>query len=164
MTVQQLEKMKSILPHEYVIFDVIERTTSSDVQLRSSEWAIITQIDGEKTFKSICENLSLSENEGAELFFHLHEMGLIEVKDIREPINEYAREDFFSMLETSLTKVIGPVASYIIDDVLWELNEKRDRFLKEKVHLLIESISQEILDESKRVQFQQDMLDKVKKL
>jgi transcription elongation factor GreA-like protein len=54
------------------------------------------------------------------------------------------------------------VAVYIINDVLWELNETREKFVVEKIPSLTESISREILDEIKRVQFQKDMLKLIK--
>jgi len=47
---------------------------------------------------------------------------------------------------------------------LKELNEEQDKFLKDNVPLLIESVSQEILDEAKKVKFQQEMLKVIKEL
>ena len=73
-------------------------------------------------------------------------------------------EDFFTQVEDVLVNYIGPVAPYVINDVLLELNEEKDKFLKEKAPLLIESLSQEILDDSKRVQFQREMLEVIKRL
>jgi hypothetical protein len=73
-------------------------------------------------------------------------------------------EEFFTQVEVVLVNYIGPVAPYVINDVLLELNEEKDKFLKEKVPLLIESLSQEILDENKRVQFQREMLEVIKRL
>ncbi len=83
-----------------------------------------------------------------------------EKEQIRQ--KEFAGENFFKKLEEVLVKIIGPVAVYVINDVLWELNEIRDKFLIDKIPLLIESISREILDDKKRVHFQKEMLDLIK--
>ena len=71
---------------------------------------------------------------------------------------------FFKKFEDSLVKIIGPVANYLIADVMWELNETKEKFDKDKVPMLIEAISQEIKDEHKSVQFQQQMLNEIKNL
>ena len=74
----------------------------------------------------------------------------------------YVGEDFFTKLESILVNYIGPVAPYVINDVLMELSEEQDKLLKENVPLLIESLSQEILDDTKRVKFQREMLEVIK--
>jgi len=76
----------------------------------------------------------------------------------------YVNEDFFIKVESVLVNYIGPVAPYVINDGLLELNEEKDKFLKENVPLLIESLSQEIIDDTKRVKFQQEMLKVIKDL
>jgi hypothetical protein len=83
-----------------------------------------------------------------------------EKEQIRQ--EEFAGEIFFKKLEEVLVKIIGPVAEYVINDVLWELNEIREKFLIDTIPLLIESISREILDDKKRVHFQKEMLDLIK--
>jgi hypothetical protein len=77
---------------------------------------------------------------------------------------QYVREDFFKRLEAVLVRNIGPVASYIIDDVLSDLNIERSRVSKEDVALLTEAIGQQISDEDKRLKFQQEMLEYLKQL
>ena len=47
---------------------------------------------------------------------------------------------------------------------MWEISEDRDKFVKDKVPMLIEAISKEINDEQKSVQFQQQMLNEIKNL
>jgi hypothetical protein len=164
MISDNMDKIKEIIPHTNIVFKVNVDKPPSEVNLKATEWAIITQIDGRKTIQEIIDNLSLTEEESLPLFYNLLQHQLIEIKDLKKSELEYASGEFFKNLEGILVKVIGPVASYIIDDVLWELNENRDKFLKEKIPLLIESISQEIKDEDKRFEFQQEMLGVIKNL
>ena len=74
----------------------------------------------------------------------------------------FAGDDFFLKLEEILVKVIGPVAVYVIDDVLWELNETRDKLLVSKIPTLAESISRQISDDAKRVNFLKEILQVIK--
>ena len=164
MSPDDLAKIKEIIPHNDVVFKINAEKPPTEVNLKSTEWAIITQVDSEKTVQEIMDNLSLTEEESLPLFYNLLQHQLIEIKDLKKPVQEYAPPEFFTRLEETLVKVIGPVASYIIDDALWELNEKKENFLKDKIPLLTEAISQEISDEAKRFEFQQEMLGVIKNI
>ncbi len=164
MTDKELKTIRNVIPHNYVIFSIKSKQSPTDIQLKSSEWAIITQVDGNKTVQKISDNLGLTEEESLELFYGLFRKQLINIKEIQSPEKIFASSEFFADLESTLVKTIGPVANYLINDVLWELNEKRDRFLKDRIPLLIESISHEINDEQKSVLFQQEMLTKIKNI
>ena len=76
----------------------------------------------------------------------------------------YVSADFIKRLEEILVKIIGPVAPFVIDDVLVDLNTERSRVDKENVPLLTEAISQQITDEDKRLKFQREMLEYIKRL
>ena len=73
-------------------------------------------------------------------------------------------DKFFDELEQVLVQYIGPVAPYIIEDVLTDLGEDKENFEHEKVPLLIETLSREITDDKKRVDFQKDMLERIRTL
>ena len=73
-------------------------------------------------------------------------------------------EKFFEELEQVLVQYIGPVAPYILEDNLTELGEVRENFDAEKIPILIEALSQEITDDKKRVEFQKDMLNRIKNI
>jgi hypothetical protein len=77
---------------------------------------------------------------------------------------QFSREVFFKRLEEVLVRNIGPVASYIIDDVLLDLNTERGQVNQENAALLTEAISHQITDEDKRLKFQQEMLEYIKHL
>jgi hypothetical protein len=76
----------------------------------------------------------------------------------------FERGDFFKRLEEVLVRTIGPVAPFVIDDVLLDTNMERDRVEKEIVPLLTEAVSQQIADEDKRLKFQQEMLEYIRRL
>jgi hypothetical protein len=89
---------------------------------------------------------------------------LVNLQQVTSQSIKFIREDFFKRLEEVLVKNIGPVASYIIDDVLSDLNTERSLVNGENAALLTEAISHQIADEDKRLKFQQDMLEYIKQL
>ncbi len=71
---------------------------------------------------------------------------------------------FFTQMEHELTKVMGPVATLIIDDEVAALDADKDAFPRHRVAALVEKVSSEIADERKRANFQQAMLKAIETL
>jgi len=166
MTSSEMEQIRRIFPDNNVIFKLNPDKPASNAKLKSAEWQIILQIDGKKKLQDIIDTLTLSEDEILPLVFNLCQKELLvfdQSVSVAPPQN-YVDISFFNQLADTLVNYIGPVASYVINDVLLELNEQQDQFLKEKVPLLIETLSQEIVDEAKRVKFQKEMLGIIKNL
>ncbi|HHJ53172.1 MAG TPA: hypothetical protein ENJ89_08255 [Caldithrix abyssi] len=130
----------------------------SEVTLRSAEWAIITQIDGHKSIHEISRALAMTMDEAMDLFNGLYQKGLIDIISTEKIKETLIPVDFFDRLQTELTKIIGPVAPFVIDDVLWNMNCKKDAVPVDRLPELIETISEEIPDEKKKLTFQQQML------
>ena len=158
------ETIRKIIPNKSTIFRLNPKNKTTGVKLRSAEWEVIMQIDGEKTLQGIISKLNFREEVVLSLVNNLFEKELIEIIDTADNKKEYAGEDFFQHLEKTLVEIIGPVAKYIIDDILLDLEEDRQTFLKEKMPLLTEAISQEIMDDDKRLKFQREMLAHIKKI
>lgn len=162
MTNGDKDQIRRVFPTNAVLIKINPNNPPTESSLSSAEWQVITQVDGKKNLQSIINSLKLEENQGLEIFYKLHQKDLIQIVVEHESQEEVAGEKFFNKLEEVLVKIIGPVAVYVINDVLWELNESREKFLKNKIPMLIESISGEILDDKKKVQFQREMLDLIK--
>jgi len=153
---------KSIIPHEHVVFGLSKDKSPGDMTLRSAEWAVITQVDGKKTVDQICKTLSMSHDEAFNLFIGLYEKGLIELFSNEKAEVSYVSDSFFVILDKELTQVVGPVAPFLIDDALKEMDAQRDSFMMDQTTDLIELISDEISDDSKRIKFQHAMLEFLK--
>ena len=162
MTSEEKGQIRRVFPDNSVLIKINPNNPPTESSLSSAEWQVITQVDGKKNLQNIIDTLNLEENRGLEILYKLHQKDLIQIVAKQQTQEEVAGEDFFLKLEEVLVKIIGPVAVYVINDVLWELNESRDKFLKDKIPFLIESISGEILDDGKRMQFQKEMLDLIK--
>jgi predicted regulator of Ras-like GTPase activity (Roadblock/LC7/MglB family) len=68
---------------------------------------------------------------------------------------------FFAQMEHELTKVMGPVATLIIDDEVAGLGAAKDAFPRDRLAELVEKVSAEITDEDKRANFQQTVLEAI---
>ncbi len=133
-----------------------------EISLNSMEWAVITQIDGERSIEEIAKKLTFSIPEAVQIFDALLNKGLIEVSGQKETEIKTVPPSFFNKLEKILTEFIGPVATYVINDTLLELDAKRSDYPSAMVPELIELLSDEISDEKKKIQFQKKMLDLIK--
>jgi hypothetical protein len=71
---------------------------------------------------------------------------------------------FLDALAAVLTEAMGPMAKIVLRDQLKILDESYERFPHRKVEILLESVSQEILDEGMREQFRQRMLERIRAL
>lgn len=156
------ELSNKFIPKDNAVFSLSKSKSPSEVTLRSAEWAVITQIDGHKTVRDISELLSLGRDEATALFNGLVEKELIELQSTEEEKPNYVPAEFFKMLETELTKVIGPVAPLILEDTIMEMDTSKEHYLPERIPELIEMVSDEIVDNQKKVKFQQIMLNQLK--
>ncbi len=162
MTDDKNKLIRNVIPNNFVIFSVISSQSVTDAQLKSSEWAIVTQIDGVQTVQQIIDKLDLDEMECLTTLYSLFQKKLVQIQKIQTEDQIYVSSQFFENLEKALVTIIGPVANYLIDDVMWEIGEDKDKFVRDKVPMLIEAISQEINDDHKSVKFQQQMLNEIK--
>ncbi|MGD9897607.1 MAG: hypothetical protein AB7T22_00640 [Calditrichaceae bacterium] len=154
---------KNIIPHPHVVFGLTGSKSPAEVTLRSAEWAVITQVDGNKSVDDIAQVLALTEEEAIGLFIGLYEKGLIEIQSTEKPLTKLVNHEFFENLEKELMAVIGPVAPFLIEDTLLEMGEDKDKFMVERIPDLIETISDEINDDGKKIKFQSVMLNYIKK-
>jgi len=149
--------------NKFAVCQLVSGKIPGEVTLNSMEWAIITQIDGERTVQQIAKKLTFSDAEAVMIFNSLLSKGLIEVIAVKEPEVQTVPPAFFTQLEKILIQFIGPVAVYVINDTLLELNASREKFPKTLAPELIELLSDEISDDNKKIQFQKQMLELLKR-
>ncbi len=157
-----MDRGNRIIPHEYVVFGLSKTKSPTEVTLRSSEWAIITQIDGQKSILEIAQVLAMTLDEAFDLFNGLYQKGLIDIVSTQKIKETCVPEEFFDRLQTELTQIIGPVAPFVIEDVLWNMDSKKEALPITRLPELIETISEEIPDDKKKLVFQQQMLTLMK--
>jgi hypothetical protein len=111
----------------------------------------------------IAEILSLNEFEVARIVFSLTTAGLLhEVTGAKRTFKEIVDEGFFKQLAENFTEVMGPIGPVIIEDEIRLMGEARDAFPQSKAAELVERVSLEIADSSKRMDFQKKMVQVLK--
>jgi DNA-binding Lrp family transcriptional regulator len=157
-------KYQNIIPHQDVIITLSRSKSPTEVTLRATEWAVITQVDGQKTIGQIAKILALTEDEALEMFYGLYQKGLIEIVSTDIHKDAIVSGKFFQRMLDELTKIIGPVAPFVLEEALWEINAAKESFRTERVPELVEILSDEITDSQKKVRFQQVMLELIREL
>jgi hypothetical protein len=146
---------------EDMILEVNNIKHRDDLKLKRKEWELVLQIDGNRTIQEIFGLIDLEKDEILAVLYNLFQKNLIKVKNHADKI--YVDSEFFEKLEKILTEFIGPVAPFVIDEMLVELNEDRSGFDGEKLPLLAEMISRTIDDDTKRVNYQRVILEQLQR-
>ncbi|MHB2147550.1 hypothetical protein ACX8XP_00710 [Calditrichota bacterium LG25] len=150
--------------NENMVFKLAAKSSGHEISLSSVEWGVITQIDGQKTVGEIAGNLALSLEEAFEVVNALRKKGLIFFDREIEVKEEVVGKPFLQKVNETLTRYIGPVAQYLIHDVLTELRLEEEKIPRSRLPEFIEILSDEISDEKKKVNFQREMLSLLKQL
>ncbi len=150
--------------NKYTVFCLSKDKSPAEVTLRSADWAVITQIDGQKSVGAIAEILALSIDEALAQFAVLKNKGLITFLAVDKEPEILVPGSFFTNLESELTRLIGPVAPLVIEDVIWSMEVTEEELQLNRAAELIEAISDEIADEKKKLIFQQKMLLLIKEM
>ncbi len=162
---EEWNNIRKIIPTTNVVFKIAANKTPKDVNLRAEEWKILANINGAKNVEEIAESIGFSEFDTSRTIYRLYKEGLIEESEKpRPPANELVNGNFFHLLEDALVKVMGPMASIIIEEKIGMLKHDKNAFPKIRLAKLIEYISSDISDETKRISFQQAMLNVIKNI
>ena len=149
--------------HDDMVFRVSSKRSPSEMKLKSLEWAIVTQLNGEKRVSQIGEILALNNDETHELFERLEKAGLLELVE-NSGNDPYVSAELFAEVEYRLTYYLGPVAAILIEDMLRELKRSKANLDKRQLPQLMELLAMEISSPEKRIEFQREMLQKLKGL
>jgi DNA-binding Lrp family transcriptional regulator len=157
-----VENRNKFLSQPHVVYKKSEIKSASGLNLRSSEWMVLTQVNGKNSIEEIAEIASMQVPEVTRVLHNLFQLGLIEIYRKEKKEENILDSSFFINIEKVLTKIIGPVAPFVIEDVLAETNQTKSKFPSERVAELIELICDEIQDEQKKILFQSEMLNFIK--
>jgi hypothetical protein len=147
-----------------VIFKVSSTGVRGGIQFKPEEWGVFAQVDGKRTIADIAQQLGMDPNIVWRIAESLYQRGLLQPAAGSEIPSEVVDEKFFPQLTRELLLVMGAVADILIDEQVSAMRESRERFPKARAPELVERVSQSIRNESKRLKFQQGMLDSLRKL
>jgi hypothetical protein len=160
------ETVRRVISSRNAIFRLSARP-NREFSLRSEDWAVLREIDGEKTVAEVADAIQLDELSTSRIIVRLSDLGLVESAGEaipREFIVETVNEELLNKVEKELTIAIGPMAPIVIEDCAELLGHKRSELPREVVPALLERLAEEIPDTNRRVRFQESMLEIMKQL
>lgn len=146
---------------ESMVFQLDQNQTPEEANLMHLEWAVVSQLDGQKTVRQIADSLSLNTKEIEEIFKKLAAADLLVVVNKADE-SQYLPQEFFKTLNHEMTLLLGPVASIILEDVLEMMHQHRDGFERSLLPGFIELLTNQIDDQVKQVEFQKRIYPIVK--
>ncbi len=120
---------------------------------------VLVSLDGKKRISRVYQETQIPMDQLRESVAKLVEQGLIELVRGRERILDMAFFDAFTMM---LARVVGPIASVLVDEAISDLGLDRARFPVNRVAELIGAVSSEIQQTEKRLDFQKNMIKLLK--
>jgi hypothetical protein len=154
-----------VLPGMDAIFRLSPSGSPSVVSLEPNEWQVLAQVDGVRDVSDVADALDWDEFDVAKVLVRLVTGGLLECEQRRDSdFTPTLDSDFLERLYAEFLDIVGPLGPAIIDDEIANMRETRESFPITRVAELIERISADIADESKRTGFQRIMLDVLRSL
>jgi hypothetical protein len=160
------ESVRRVIPSRNTIFRLSSRP-NREFSLRSEDWAVLREVDGEKTVTEVAEATQFSELQASRIIVRLFDLGLVESAGEAIPVEaivETVDENLLYRVEKELTIAIGPMAPIVIDDCAEMLGHNRTELPRDVVPALLERLAEEIPDTHRRVRFQESMLEIMKQL
>jgi hypothetical protein len=160
------ESVRRVIPTRNTVFKLSSRPTK-EFSLRSEDWAVLREIDGEKNVTEVADATQLNELYASRIIVRLFDLGLIEsAGEIvhQEAYVEIIDESVLNQVEKELTVAIGPMAPIVIEDCAEMMGHRRNELPRDMVPAFLEQLAQEIPDNDRRVRFQESMLEIMKQL
>jgi len=157
---QEWDRLKEVIPSASAIFRLSLQKSPENKNINADQWNVLALCNGTKTISEIGQALSWDEFKTCKIIYQLVQLGFLEKAEDQKPIKKKSvSQNFFSMLETELKRMIGPLAPLIISDKLSELGETKDSLGQDQASSFIEALSEDISYESKRKEFLKTMTD-----
>jgi hypothetical protein len=151
---QEWEKIRKVIPSSNAVFRLALLRTPEDKTIPGDQWNVLALANGMRTLSEITGALNWDEFKTSKIICQLVTAGFMEkAEDPAVPVKRWVGQDFFPRVEMEMKKVMGPVASFVVDDKLTEWGEAKDFFPLEQAKPFVYALSEEIPNEVKRREF-----------
>lgn len=142
--------------HVDLFFRKVIRKDSDEISLDADMIRLLIAIDENKSLYQIAEEVDMETTTLKKTLSKLLEQRLIEPvkKDI-----PYLDRVFLEALRINLSKIIGPMAEILIEDVVADMELKTSEIPVNQAAELINNLSLEIPEEKGRIEFKKSMLN-----
>jgi hypothetical protein len=160
------QKIREFIPSPALTFKMSLDGPHGDRNIPGDQWKVLVMCNGERTVLETAETLNWSEFRTSKLLYEMLNEGLITKSTERanEPKVEtrrYVNGNFFPYVEIELKRIMGPIATFIIEDKISDFGESREAFREDLVSPLLQSLAEEISDDTKRASFTRTMAELV---
>jgi hypothetical protein len=154
-----------VIPGMDAVFRLSPAGSAGAISLEPQEWQILAQVDGVRDATEIAEALGRDELDVATVLVRMVTAGLLECKQARQrDLKATINNVFLARLDAEFSEFVGPLGPAIVDDEMANMGETRESFPVARVAELIERISADIDDETRRTRFQRVILDLLRSL
>jgi hypothetical protein len=156
---QEWEKIRQVVPSPNAIFRISLQNHSEDKNIKGDQWNVLALANGTRTVIEIAKILEWDEFKTSKVICQLVQDGLLERGgDGVASSKKFMDRGFFQMVENELKSIMGPVASFIIDDQLAAFGVIKDSFPQDQVLPFVEALSEEIPNEKKKKEFKRTIM------
>ena len=154
-------KVKQVMASSDAVFSIVVDSGGTNRTILAKQWGVLALCNGTRSVSDIAGLLGRSVFEVSETICEMVGMGVLEKTEVagtpEARLKGTVDEDFFVTVETELKKVVGPIARVIMSDTLAAFDESREAFPKDRVMSFIRTVSDQIVEEQKRDQFDKAM-------
>jgi hypothetical protein len=151
-------KVKKVMASSDAVFSIVVDSGGADRTILAKQWGVLALCNGVRCVSDIAGLLGQSVFEVSTTICEMVGMGILEKAEVAgAPGARPERtvdENFFVTVETELKKVVGPIGRVIVNDTLAAFEESRDAFPKRRAMSFIRTVSDQIVEEQKRDQFE----------
>ena len=141
-------------------FRKVNRMDGKEINLDADMIRLLIAIDENKDMAEIAKEVGMDITTLNTTLKKLLKLKLIELVEKNVP---FLDDKFLEALKASLSKAIGPMAEYLIEDAAGDMDFSLSRIPKDQAAELISNLAVEIPDEGNRVQFQKSMIELIKR-
>ena len=154
------ERIREIIPSNNAIFRLSLQRDGENKHISADQWNVLALSNGVRNVSEVARALNLDEFKVIKAIYLLVQAGLMEQVGEPKPIKKkLVRENFFSLIENELRKVMGAVSPFVVDDKLVEFGENKDSFPQDKLLSFVEALGEEIPQDNKRKEFKRAVLE-----
>jgi len=154
------ERIREIIPSNNAIFRLSLQRDGENKHISADQWNVLALSNGVRNVSEVARALNLDEFKIIKAIYLLVQAGLMEQVGEQKPIKKkLVRENFFSVIENELRKVMGAVSPFVVDDKLVEFGENKDSFPQDKLLSFVEALGEEIPQDNKRKEFKRAVLE-----
>jgi len=145
-------------PKKY--FRKVNQMDSEEISLDADMIRLLIAIDENKDMSKIANEVGMDITTLNATLAKLLKLKLIEPvkKDV-----PFLHKKFLEALQVNLSKAIGPMAEFLIEDVAADMQFSVSEIPKDQAPELISNLAVEIPDEESRIQFEKSMIELIRK-